>query len=173
MGLSIALTWSAGLPNTPFPIADTKSQARVVQLLPQRGQSPMAFPQLRNEVCPRPFIPELPVDVAHPGQVNARLLIIAPAPGLDQCLRLLPVDVDGGMGMRRRSSLGHADQPVCPVRKTGLALLYRLQSQVDFTLVQVDVAQETVSARQRTIRPAGPGAVSCQTPICRDSSRTS
>ena len=139
------------LPGRAVPVAGIRSQPGVAQLLSQCGQSPMAFPQLGNEIGPRRFLPQLPVDVSHPDQVRARPLVIVPTAGLDQALHLLPVDVDGGARMGLRSNLGHADQLVCLVGKTDLSLLHRFQSQVDFTLFQVDVGQQTVLPSSRPL----------------------
>ena len=165
-------TETGSLPGRDIAVAGVNSQPGALQLLSQRRQSPMAFPQPGNEVVPRRFFPQFPVDVPHPGQAITRPPVVFPAAALDQNLRLLQVDVDGGVGMRLRSGLRHPDQLLSLLGETALPLPHRSQGQVDVALLQVNVGEQIV--------PSGGGPlgqkVRTQFPpdaSCRDSSLTS
>ena len=75
-----------------IPGTGTELQTSSAQLILQRGQSAVAFPELDHEVGPRRFLRHLSAKVPHRSPVDTCLLVSFPTASLYQPLRLFPVD---------------------------------------------------------------------------------
>ncbi len=119
-------------------------QTSVAQLILQRWQATVAFPEPDHEVGPHRSLGHPAVKVPHLGQVDARLLVVVPAARLDQPLCLFPVDFQGSPGTCLRRGSGYSHQLVATMGKNLLLLSHRFQRQIYVTFFQMDICQHAV-----------------------------